>query len=71
MAKPSIRLVTLGAALLALSFLASRDRSRRKVAPAGLSPEELLDKSVEYTFPASDPPAVEYAYRMALQRWGE
>jgi hypothetical protein len=30
------------------------------------SPEEVLDVAVEYTFPASDPIAIEDAYRIRL-----
>ena len=32
------------------------------------SPDALLDVAVEYTFPASDPIAVEAAYESRLQR---
>lgn len=32
------------------------------------TPDEVLDAAIEYTFPASDPIAVETAYRMAARR---
>ena len=32
------------------------------------TPDEILDVAVEYTFPASDPIAVETAYRRAARR---
>jgi hypothetical protein len=32
------------------------------------TPDELLDAAVQYTFPASDPIAVETAYRLAAGR---
>jgi hypothetical protein len=36
--------------------------------PPDATPEEILDAGVAYTFPASDPVAVETAYRIASRR---
>lgn len=32
------------------------------------TPDEVLDAGIEYTFPASDPVSVEFAYRFAERR---
>ena len=38
--------------------------------PPGASPDEVLDVAVQYTFPASDPIAIEDAYTAALRQSG-
>ena len=53
-------------------FLRNTAPERNEQAPLGSTPsyDEVLDVSVEYTFPASDPPSVQGACQDIAERGG-
>jgi hypothetical protein len=46
------------------------EKARRAQPPLGQDPpsEKVLDTAIEYTFPASDPPAIQESYEHARKR---
>lgn len=53
--------------MYAETLMTRRKRKQKQVAAEAVA-ERMLDAAVEMTFPASDPIAVEHAYRAAIEQ---
>lgn len=53
---------------IAMTDAADKDAVEPPEIGPDATPDEVLDAAIQYTFPASDPIAIETAYRMAARR---